>query len=165
MLTTLERILGMSVDAAFDDLRFLVRREDILPELAALTRTANENDIADYSLMSDESTSPPHYSATPVIEGIPFFTQGQPLIAANQSGSADPVSPQLKPRLSSSANFEMAKRSTAATDANKIKQVYHYNGFGRATEKTSESSISNDGKNVVMPIFGKKQTPRATRSS
>lgn len=168
MLTTLERILGMTVDAAFDDLRFLVRREDVLPELAALTHTANENDIADYSLISDESSLSPHYFFAPVIEEIPFFTQDQPStpsIAANQSESADPVSPELKPKLSTSANFEMAKLSTAAADASKIKQGYHYNGFDRATKKPEESSIPNNGNNVVMPIFGKKQTPRATRSS
>jgi hypothetical protein len=168
MLTTLERILGMSVDAAFDDLRFLVRREDILPELAALTRTAKRNDIPDYSLISDESTLQPHYSSTPVIEEIPFFTQDQPsttLIAANESKSDDPVSSQPKPRLSTSANFDMAKRSTAAADATKIKQVYGYNGYDRATRNPEEVLIFNDGSTVVTPVFGKKQTPRATRSS
>ena len=75
MLTTLERILGMSVGEAFDDLRFLVRREEILPELAALTRTAKSNDIPDYSSISNESTLQPHYSSAQVIEEIPIFNR------------------------------------------------------------------------------------------
>lgn len=170
MLTTLERILGMSVDAAFDDLRFLARREDILPELAALKRPTNENDIPDYSSMSSTSILMPRYSDDPVIEEIPFFAQDQtsaPSIVANQSESADPFSPQLKSRLSASENFEMAKRSTT-TDvdaASKIKQVSHYNDFIGAIKNPSEPSISNDENKVVTPIFGKKQTPRAIRSS
>ena len=169
MLTTLERILGVSVDAAFDDLRYLVRREDILSELTALTRTANENDIPDYSLITDEPTLLPHYSAAPVIEEVPFFTQDQsstPSIAASESKSADPVSALFKTRLGTSSNFEMAKRPTAAADAaSKIEHVSHYNGFDIRTKKSTEASIANDGNKVVTSIFGKKQIPRATRST
>lgn len=137
MLTTLERILGVSVDSAFDDLRFLVRREDILPELAALTRTVNENDITDYSSISDESP-PPLYSDVPVIDEIPFFTQKKP----------------SKPSI-----------TVEADAASNIKQASHYNGFNAVKKNSTESLVSNDGNKVVTPIFGKKQPPRATRSS
>jgi hypothetical protein len=168
MLTTLERILGTSVDAAFDDLKFLVRREDILPELAALKRKANESDITDYSLIREESSLQPHYSDVPVIDEIPFFSQDQlskPSIAANEFGSTGPVSSQFKHRLSSTSNIAMAKRSAVEDTSSNNKQANHHDGFNGTTRTLSESSISNDGNKVVTPIFGKKQTPRATRSS
>ncbi len=49
LLMTLERVLGQDVGAAFVESRFVVKRHEILAELAALTRAAERYTLPDYS--------------------------------------------------------------------------------------------------------------------
>ncbi len=49
LLMTLERVLGQDVGAAFVESRFVLKRHEILAELAALTRAAERYTLPDYS--------------------------------------------------------------------------------------------------------------------
>lgn len=176
MLTTLERILGMSVDAAFDDLRLLVQREDIYTELANLSRTAKRDDIPDYSLINDESITLSRGTASTAIEEIPFIIQDKastPSIAENESTSASLLSnsfdspnqnlQQIEPKQSTSSSKQAATPTSDAGSA--FKQEYHRNSFSRRTGNPAASPILNDGNKHSVPVFGKQETPRARRSS
>lgn len=57
MLSTLERILNAPMDSLFSDTRFLIRREEIQPELLALLRAAETGDLPDHgtALASDHA--------------------------------------------------------------------------------------------------------------
>lgn len=58
MLLTLDRILGASVDALFEDVRFLVKREEIQSTLDALSREATMGELPDYSHLFATVESP-----------------------------------------------------------------------------------------------------------
>ena len=49
LLTTVERLLGETMSAAFDQSRFTIRRMEVLTELAALERSASRKEVPDYS--------------------------------------------------------------------------------------------------------------------
>jgi cellulose biosynthesis protein BcsE len=176
MLTTLERILGMSVNAAFDDLRLLVQREDIHSELAVLESTAKRVGVPDYSSISGKSAFLPGRNSPQVIEEIPFVTQdltSMSSTAANESTSAtlpsssfdsmNPALPGREPRLAVPSPKQSA--TVTADAASTIKHENHRNSFNRRTGSPVESPILNDGSKHLMPVFGKLQTPRARRSS
>jgi len=167
LLATLERLLGMSVDAAFDTVRFLVARVEIEPELSALSRAAERGDLPDYSALS-EATQPPELPSTGKFEATPLFAPTLPsapitstapitelpseLTAGEQqtrelpgrpmpaTAAKSPIAPQVKPGLSTAPAFGPPDDSAAD------RTPHHYS-------------------TPQAPVFGKKEVPWATRSA
>ena len=96
MLVTLNRIFGGSADALFEDVRFLVKREEIQTALDALSREAGKGTLPDYS---------PMFGSVPTQDaGLPAAMPDrvtQPLaIAINTQASRDQSAPQTAPQAS-----------------------------------------------------------------
>lgn len=180
ILATLERVLGVSADKVFEDVRFFLKHEEIEIELAALTRQAKRNDIPDYSSISDRPTLLLNYSADPVFEEIPFFTDDHSSISlensdesdtlfARSSKSPDPVTPPIELAQSKPPGFEAVKRpiASSAVDTNAPKKTSPNNPspFTIGLKSRQSPPIFNSNSKSQAPIFGKKQAPRAMRSS
>ncbi len=94
LLMTLERVLGQGVGAAFVESRFVVRRHEILAELAALTRAAERFSLPDYSTLPMRSS--PAYSVPPSATSFiaPVVFASQPVITASPTtlSVTEPVS-------------------------------------------------------------------------
>lgn len=56
ILVTIERLLGMDIDAIFQSHRFVTRKHDIQAELDALNRTATVRELPDYSEQARSNT-------------------------------------------------------------------------------------------------------------
>lgn len=181
MLATLERILGTSVDATFDDIRFLVRREEIDPELAALSRAAEQGDLPDYSSMND--TPPQEFPCESTLEEAPLFEQVSP---PPENTSAVPVAPFLRglerseqrtrvlpdvPILATSARSSITPQSkpklpTAPVVASTLSKVTTPPDVSaRVSDTQAEGSPFGYNSPTPAPTFGKKEVPRATRSA
>ncbi len=65
LLTTVERLLGQSLNAAFDQSRFVIRRMEVLTELAALERAASRKELPDYSGQLAAAPHPPKTVSIP----------------------------------------------------------------------------------------------------
>lgn len=72
MLSTLERILDAPMDSLFSDTRFLIRREDIQPELLALLRAEEAGGLPDHSaaLASDRAEESSAKETTPPLPAV-----------------------------------------------------------------------------------------------
>ena len=61
LLATVERVLGQALNVAFDQSRFVIRRLEVLTELAALERAASRKELPDYSV---QLAAVPHHPET-----------------------------------------------------------------------------------------------------
>lgn len=164
MLATLERILGRPVDAAFDDIRFLIQREEILAELPVLVRAAEQGVLPDYAalipsamIFSEEdivSTDAPERLA----DALPETSLGSvpPLLMglterAPHDGHASPVKPMRHPTPS------IKPSSTPIMPPPQVAV--------RASDAASDSSLYRYDNNLTASSFGKKVAPHATRSA
>lgn len=158
LLMTIERLLGESVDAAFDQSRFVIRRHEIQSELAALARSASRNELPDYSGLPVAPPKNPEAvpAAKPPPTEQPRPERQIPVAAQAPSLPGQTIPPQRAPLLKkalqvlASIQSEPAPASTAdepAADATAEKTLFNY--FG----KTSKSA------------YGKSEAPRATRAA
>lgn len=157
LLSTLERILGASVDSVFSNIRFLVRREDIQPELAALSRAldagslpdhsaafgdANPEDASSIGTMPERTTQPVAFGSAPTTRATPGRGQAEAVpkpklsLFSNQGLRPAPSQPSTPPA---------AQAATSSTPRSAAPFVY--------TEEARPS------------VFGKQQAPRAVRST
>lgn len=160
MLATLERLLGVSVDDAFLNVKFVVNKEEMQAELAALLRSAEREKLPDYSataashqdvhavdvVSSNVKAERENRSDTEVAmtSSFPNLFEKQTVTAGNVSKMVrqeirTPVKPVVKPSLSSRA-------AVSIRDDVVDSPLFQYDG------------ISN------VPNMGKKDAPRATRS-
>ncbi|MDO8774918.1 MAG: BcsE family c-di-GMP-binding protein [Burkholderiaceae bacterium] len=181
MLATLERILGASVDAAFDGIRFLVRREEIDPELAALSRAAEQGDLPDYSSLNDAPLQ--EFPCESTLEEAPIFEQVSP---PPKNTSAVPVAPLLStlarseqrarvlpdaPILTPSARSSIAPQSKPKLAATPViastlsKVAMPTDVSARVSDTQAKGSPFSYNSPAPAPTFGKKEVPRATRSA
>jgi cellulose biosynthesis protein BcsE len=91
LLMTLERVLGQGVGAAFVESRFVVRRHEILAELAALTRAAERFILPDYSDLP--MRAPPAPRSAPAVAPVPAPAPARPSAVARPA----PARPQHPP--------------------------------------------------------------------
>jgi cellulose biosynthesis protein BcsE len=173
MLTTLERILGVPVDAAFQDITFMVRREEIQSGLAALARTAEQSDLPDYSAvvapLSDDAT------LTPAADKSTLFSTPTVQATSNQFEATEPVTiqtvpamPQARTRVQAPSAL-MKFSSTPSVPAvpvvsSKPREAYQKILHGIAEDAPADEILFSYGETSV-PTFGRKEAPRATRSS
>lgn len=192
MLVTLERIFGMSVDAVFGDVKFIIRREEIQPELAALLRAAERGDLPDYSSMTG-APQPQEYPCTSTLEEASFFAQ-TPSVAENISAvpavpfpgalapgvqrmlalqdapilgapAKPPIATRIKPRQNLHPDFVPAKLPAASVVASTITKLAALSDVSvRAPGTQAEGLRFSDNNAFHAPAFGKSVVPRATRS-
>ncbi len=165
MLATLERILGMPVDAAFDDIRFLIQREEIQAELPVLVRAAEQGALPDYASMIPASPSLPQDMTTDLPNEAERLAQAwsaaptaysTPNVAAsNERASNDRHAPTIKPTRNPTQFVEPSRTQMAVPP-----------GVGvLAPEAPADGSIYRYDNTIASPSFGRKAAPRATRST
>ena len=165
MLTTLERILGMPVATAFDDVHFLIQREEIQAALPVLVRAAEQGGLPDYASM---------------IPASPVLTEGLTADPADESESLMQARPATSTDSISKAIFasnERVSNDRPALPANLTRYPIHAvkpSGASvsaapataeRHPHPAPEGTLYRYDKNVVRPSFGRKSAPRATRSA
>lgn len=161
MLVTLERIFGMSVDDAFDDVRFMIQRAEIQLELAALSRAAEKDDLPNYSSMS---IPPQPETATQAPTELAFFPQTAPALedrpahpasaSSSKPASVDQQPPQLRPSPAMTPNIAPRTVQPALKDRTPKTQ----------DASTVDSRFSYD-TSLPTPFFGRQEAPRARRSA
>lgn len=177
MLVTLERILGMPVDAAFDDVRFMIRREEIQAELPVLLRAAEQGNLPDYSSMI--AVPPPSDAADPAatlrnepalfpqpLATSPLTSTTPAPVVFNRRASSEqrttPVVSKPRPTLDGVPSRRAATPLVAPTHSKLAPPV---DSALRATDIQADRSRSSDNKAQATPPFGRNAAPRATRST
>lgn len=164
MLTTLERILGMTVEAAFDDIHFLIQREEIQAALPVLVRAAEQGGLPDYASMIpastlltegltadtyDDSESLQTLSVTPTdaISKTIFVSNGRASDNRNASAAKSTRNP-----------IAFVKPSANAVTALAVEP-------DRYADLVPDGSLYRYDKSATRPSFGRKSVPRAKRSA
>lgn len=164
MLTALERILGMPVDTAFDDIHFLIQREEIQTELPVLVRAAEQGGLPDYASMipaSPLSTDEVTASTTDeseFLQTLPVTLLGsisKTIFASNAGTSNERNTMAAK---SSRHTIQPIKPSGNSLAASTV-------AVDRPSDSALDGSLYRYDKSGVKPSFGRKPVPRATRSS
>jgi cellulose biosynthesis protein BcsE len=192
LLPTLARLFRMPVDDVFGDVRFVVNREEMQAEMAALLRASEHETLPDFSEITAaqaqaqaQSRPPPPKELAPAQE---FAPETLPRVAASPAQSA-PVTPTEKPLpLGGLFKNAPAEAVAVAAPAPLIAPVPRYEApieaqFPRSvpkpavkspvkvvvappvlpTQEASDSVFEYDGM-ASIPTLGKKDAPRATRA-
>ena len=173
MLATLERILGVPVDVAFQDITFMVRREEIQSGLSALNRAAEQKNLPDYSAIvpSTLTTSP----ATAPNNSMPFQTSERATISNHDKFNEVPAheGPITRPKLEMRAQVSrpVFKFSTPSLSlAVPIAEDPHVVTDLKFLNNTHVDPLERDilftySDTLLHPSFGRKEAPRATRTA
>lgn len=167
VLSTIERLIGMTVDEAFSNVRFVVTQEEIHAELAALSRSASTELLPDYTSESS-ATIEPVIDAGSVHSGL-----------SSQDASGRAVAPKasviVKPKLFSESfakhavlpqvrgnpvtiNSPQLKKPTLQKDTS-LKMVSAPAGLDSVEPLFDYDVVSS------AAAFGKNEAPRATRAA
>lgn len=164
MLTTLERILGMTVDTAFDDIHFLIQREEIQAALPVLVRAAEQGGLPDYAAM---------------IPSSPVLTEGWTADTPDESESLLTMPATFSDTISKTI-FVSNGRASDHRQVSAAKLTHHSNAAVKPSAHAVDASAAEadryadlvpDGslyrydKSATRPSFGRKSVPRATRSA
>jgi hypothetical protein len=172
MLATLERILGVPVDAAFQDITFMIRREEIQAGLAALTRAADQNDLPDYSGLAPSLPIAPQDPEPDRSMHLQAFT---PSTASSEDKSEktavneEPIAAreeqifvQTQP---ASYKLSTSKPHTSAPVGSEKSLVFRPIHLTKPPEDPREKDVLfTYGDTATPSSFGQKKAPRATRS-
>lgn len=159
MLSTLERILGMPVDAAFDDIHFLIQRDEILGALPVLARAAEQGGLPDYASMMPASTEElavdSFGDSTPLSTDLvsPADSISKTIFTSNGRAPQDRQPPATK----LTPNFVTSTRHLV--NPAPMPLVADQNA-----DFVSDGSLYRYDKSGTRPSFGRKSVPRATRS-
>jgi cellulose biosynthesis protein BcsE len=172
LLTTLQRILGAAVEDVLEEVRFLVSRDDVSPELAALTRAIERSELPDYSALvpvpaeqeesntmpEERTTSAPDILPPPVDTTNKRHVVQQSAIAAVAAGQSPiPVAmPAASPSIGMRGQPAPAPAAFAAAGENAISS----SGIAAPVNipQYAYNATPNEG------TFGKRAVPRAVRS-
>lgn len=156
LLITLQRILGMPVDTAFADIRFIVQREELQAELAALLHAADHDDIQDYTTAAPATVASNTVDRTPddsfasdsqiakkprELPALSAVPSRQATIPMKKAILAKPLEPKGMPAIS-----EAIRPVDEVFDSQSNTAVFTY-------DETSN-----------VRIFNKNEVPRATRA-
>lgn len=172
MLATLERILGVPVDAAFQDITFMIRREEIQAGLAALTRAADQNDLPDYSGLAAALPIAPQVPEPDNSMRIQAFMPStassedeSEKAAVNQApimAREEQIFAQTQP---ASHKLSMSKPHTSAPVGSDKSLVFRPIHLTKPSEDLREKDVLfTYGDTATPSSFGRKEAPRATRS-
>lgn len=166
ILMTIERILGLDIDAVFQRHRFITRRHDIQAELDALNRTATVRELPDYSeyfssaMPESDGEAPSNlaFGEHPVIAEVP--TDAPLDEALNQVVEHQPAqrlfaqSPLIK-------TASAAPKATAPSPTAPVMREALQNDVGAEVAKSNTTVRNHPSGHIV---FGKDPVPRAKRS-
>ena len=172
MLLTLERILGMPVDAAMDNIRFLIRREEIQAELAALSRAAEQGDLPDYSSLIGVPQDTSGTELDVAGQQLPtpktlsnIFTEPTALGPNQVTSIPEPVG-LTGPRPTALPAFLAPKPKTNSfAAASRLAFTTPMDAATIAPGTPSDQSLSNYRSAQPASSFGRKPAPRASRSA
>ena len=173
MLATLERILGVPVDVAFQDITFMVRREEIQSGLSALNRAAEQKNLPDYSaVVPSTSTASP---STEPNSSMPFQASELATTGSHDKFKEVPSheSPITGPELEMLAQtpqpafkFSTPLPSPATPIAEDLRVVTNLKSSNNTQVTPPDSDVLFIyGDTLVHPSFGRKVAPRATRTA
>lgn len=173
MLTTFERILGATADVVFQDITFMVRREEIQAGLAALTLAAEQRDLPDYSGVVMPLPENAASASVPAKTSLLFAqTEGD---ASNPAQSTEPTTTRNVPVISETLHAAQATpiplkfssnptTPTARVGSAKHRETSPEISFDITQASPDEEVLFSYGETSV-PSFGRKEAPRATRSA
>ena len=173
MLATLERLLGMPVDVALQDITFMVRREEIQSGLSALNRAAEQKNLPDYSAVTPSilTTSP----TTEPNSSMPF--QASELATASSGDKFKEIPTHEGPipgheleKLAHAPRPVLKFSTPSPSPVAPIADDLHVVTDLKFSKKTQIGSPERDvlftyGDTLVNPSFGRKEAPRATRTA
>jgi hypothetical protein len=176
-LVTLEQILGMAVDAAFDDPKLFIQREEIQPELSELLSAAERGDPSDASPktrapQTREYASSSASSENSLFASIPSSvksagmttpmpapahvpTARSPLASQPKAKQSQPPAPVQPLHPAPTASMVAAARTESITQTA---------GSSRLSDASPDEPLFSYDSASNAPAFGKKEAPRATRS-
>ncbi len=158
MLVTIDRILGKSTDALFEDVRFMVKREEIQTVLDALAHDAAKGELPDYSSI---------VSTTPISSTTPAATQPASVAPVVQVAAIESKDLHVKSVPQTVVTAGGATAITILADVNSAppspkpeKRLYSYNHapptvpVGRSTALRAKRSqfAANSTTTPVEPI-------------
>lgn len=164
MLAALERILGMPIDTAFDDVHFLIQREEIQTELPVLVRAAEQGGLPDYASMIPASAV--------LTDEITYHTAEEP--KSLQALPATPSDSISRTIFSTNAGASHERHTLVAKSSRYPSQLIRPAGdslaastvpIDRSSDPAADGSIYRYDKSGAKPSFGRKSVPRATRTS
>ena len=166
IVVTLEQILSMAVEAAFDDPRLFIQREEIQPELAALLQTSGRIGSTDGLAAKTSHLTAEHISSGNAPEKPLFASMmhSAKSAAATRSPIALPVnSPQGQ--ISAQTPTTPAAVVTPTFTPPMRQQSDELAASGSFPDSSSEEPLFVYDSASSAPAFGKKEAPRATRSA
>jgi cellulose biosynthesis protein BcsE len=173
ILATLEKIIGLAVEVAFDDPKLFIHLEEIQPELAVLLREAEHGNLP---------KSPPKSGLPrPKVHTVPL-APAEPALFTSITSSANNAdaagNAPLKSAISSQIKAKHEQPSTAVqiTQTTPVALVNSAANAPPLSEPRARAAVSSrlsdlpseeavfsyDGASNA-PAFGKKEAPRATR--
>ena len=166
IVTTLEQILGMAVEAAFDDPRLFIQREEIQPELAVLLQTSGLIDSTD-GLAAKTSRSTVEHIPPGNAPEKPLFastTYSAKSAATTRSPIALPVN-SLQGQILAQTPITPAAVVTPTFAPPMRQQSNELAASNNFPDASSEEPLFIYDSANNAPAFGKKEVPRATRSA
>lgn len=175
ILVTLEKILGMAVDVAFDDPKLFIQREEIQPELAELLLAAERGDPPDAPSKppAPQTREPASSSAS---QKNPLFASITTTVKSTDMATSVPASaPVARPPLAvrpetkqiqppASAQTVRPTPTASAVPPVSTVLVTQTAALNQLSDATSGEPLFSYDSASNAPAFGKKEAPRATRS-
>lgn len=163
MLTTLERLLNLSMDEAFTSVKFVVNKEEIQAELAALLRSAELGVLPDYTSVAAvvPSNTAPEVQAS-AKDDVRTELIGSPIHATRIRVPPDFSEPATKHQ-TSNLSLTRSKSDVKPTIKPALKTQNASTLPDKRTDPTDPPLFQYDGLSNVR-VLGKKDAPRATRA-
>lgn len=170
MLATLERILGVPLDAAFQDITFMILREEIQSGLAALTRAAEHSDLPDYSSLAPSlltaQQEPDRSMSLKVVMPASKSNEDKPKeTVANEEPITACKEQEIVQAQPAILKFSTSKPQTLTPVAAVNRLVTPPRHLTEQSQEPPDKEVLfTYGDTAVNPSFGRKEAPRATRS-
>jgi hypothetical protein len=159
LLPALERVLGLAVDTAFVNVRFVIERAEIQSELAALLRTAEHENLPDYSSLAGLPVETANIEESP---------SSSVVVAAPSSLQENIKAPDFSKLISNIGANAATAPNKKLEIRNGVKQISKLANRPIVTEvhldaNADTANFEYDDTTNVRPL-GRKEVPRATRS-
>lgn len=177
ILETLEKILGMPIDMAFDDPKLFIQPAEIRPELAKLLAPAERIDTSDALLENETPPTLKDVSKSTLPENLLFTSITNTLNRTNAAAvaTAPAAPPTAGLPAASQAKVKQARLpvpvqsgNVTSTSVTVVPAVTNSDlqkpTFDRLADVSSEEPLFSYDSASNAPTFGKKEVPRATRS-
>ncbi len=160
LLVTLERILGMPVDAAFSNIRFVILRDEIQSDLAALLRSVERQDLPDYTAIA---TLPA--DTVSAGESHPVVESGKKVEKVESTAPTPNFSNLISKKATkpTSEVFEKTSENSSPLKKN-VKLQEQSKIIDTPYDPSSETSLFQYDDSTNIRPLGRKEVPRAKRA-